>query len=642
VVTNSKKLSRYIVFSVVFISLLVNCVAAETRRGPFTVPSKLRPRVNFWKDVFAKYSSGDFVIHHREYPHVRFDEVSLIKEQQQLSKVGFAAFKKRVEETRVAAVKRAIQRLSRGVKPNSSLERHIHQEMSKIGNSPSQYNKILQDDLIRTQTGIRERYAEAIARSGRYLPIMEKIFLDAGVPVELTRLPFIESSFDYTAYSSVGAAGIWQFMRATARGYMTVNHLIDERRDPIAATRAAAKYLRSAYTRLGDWGLAITSYNHGVAGVAAKVRKAGTSDIVQLIENPRFRVFGFASENFYPEFLAAVEMYEERRRLFPGVREEKPLTFWEYRLRSSLSIAEASRRVKTSLSELKKTNYALSSSIWDGKRRVPAGYSLKIPLGKGELPTISQEPTISSVRENTLTHTVRYGESLGRIATQYRTSVSDLKEMNNLESSVIRPGQMLVVRTRKEPPSHLLSSAVLTSTTKTPSRSQELRRSYKVRKGDTLSEIAEQYGVSTTRILAANSSSNSTIRVGEVLKIPSEGEQSNAHEVAHKKRYHTVSRGQVLSTIARRYGISVSKLKTMNELRNSRIYPGQKLVVGYIRGRAAAPRGTTATKRLVHLVRKGEAISTIASKYGVSVQVIQSRNGLKGNRIYAGQKLVIR
>jgi membrane-bound lytic murein transglycosylase D len=253
--------------------------------------------------------------------------------------------------------------------------------MSLIPGGASKYRRLLEEDLIRTQTGIRERYADAIRRAWKYLPIIEQIFVsEYGLPKELTRLPFIESSFDYTAYSSVGAAGIWQLMPRTARGFhLVVGRFIDERRDPIKATRAAAEYLRSAYRSLGSWPLAITSYNHGVAGVRSKVVKAGTSDISEIVEHPSERYFGFASSNFYPEFLAALEIFDNHKRYFPEVAEEPPLRVISYPLRSAMSGPYVARQLGIPLEELQEANYAVLDPVWEGRAKIPAGYVLRIP-----------------------------------------------------------------------------------------------------------------------------------------------------------------------------------------------------------------------------------------------------------------------
>jgi membrane-bound lytic murein transglycosylase D len=155
---------------------------------------------------------------------------------------------------------------------------------------------------------------------------MERIFRAEGLPLELTRLPLVESCFDVEAYSKVGAAGIWQFMPATGRLYaMDVNDSVDERRDPIASTRAAARFLRHNYEALEDsWPLAITAYNHGPAGIRRAISATGTTDIGVIVGRYDGPAFGFASRNFYAEFLAALDVDRHREAWFGKLDVHQP------------------------------------------------------------------------------------------------------------------------------------------------------------------------------------------------------------------------------------------------------------------------------------------------------------------------------
>jgi membrane-bound lytic murein transglycosylase D len=357
-------------------------VSISPRKGPFQTPAKLRGRVEFWKDIFARYGKNQVVVHHREFPQVVFGVLDLTNEAQEMNPIEFARHKLSVEKSTVEALKRQLEPLARGEGPSTAYQEKIVGLMANIPGGGNKYRRLLDEDLIRTQTGIRERYAEAIRRSWKYLPIMEQIFVsEFGLPKELTRIPFIESSFDYTAYSSVGAAGIWQFMPRTARGHkLMVGAYIDERRDPIKATRAAAEYLRSAYRSLGSWPLAITSYNHGVGGVRSKVSKAGTNDISEIVEHPSERYFGFASSNFFPEFLAALEIFDDHQRYFPEISLEPPLRVVSYPLRSAMSAGYVSRQLGISIDELREANYAILDPVWQGRAKIPAGFVLRVPV----------------------------------------------------------------------------------------------------------------------------------------------------------------------------------------------------------------------------------------------------------------------
>src|SRR5262249_30675666 len=161
------------------------------------------------------------------------------------------------------------------------------------------------------------------------------------------------------AYSSVGAAGIWQFMRATGYRFMRIDSSIDERKDPIMATRAAARYFSDAYSRLGEWPLAVTSYNHGVSGLVRAVSTVGTKDLGTLIRKYDGTAWGFASKNFYAEFMAALEVEQRAAAYFPELKREDPWRFDEIRLGRPISYSELVRFSKSDDDEIANLNRAL-------------------------------------------------------------------------------------------------------------------------------------------------------------------------------------------------------------------------------------------------------------------------------------------
>jgi len=359
---------------------------------------------------------------------------------------------------------------------------------------------------------------------------MEQIFVqEYGLPKELTRLPFVESSFNYTAYSSVGAAGIWQFMPRTARSHrMMVGRYVDERRDPIKATKAAAEYLRSAYSSLGSWPLAITSYNHGVGGVRSKVRKAGTSDLAAIIEDQSERYFGFASTNFFPEFLAAVEIFDQHTKYFPEVSEAQPLRVVSYPIQRAIAASTLASRLGISVDELKEANYALLDPVWSGRASIPSGYTLRVPVGfreradrifgsgAGVSPPGVPEPArivpVSSIASESA-YTVKSGETLQSIARKFGVTPADLIAANGLAVATVRSGQQLRI-TRSASPAAPTSAK--SEQTKAAPASYVI-----VRKGDTLATIAQKRGLSIERLKSPNNLRSHAIFAGQKLRIPS-------------------------------------------------------------------------------------------------------------------------
>ena len=204
---------------------------------------------------------------------------------------------------------------------------------------------------------------------------MERIFINEGLPSDLTRMAFVESMFNLNARSKAGASGIWQFMPRTARRFMIVNRFVDERNSPIKATRGAAKLLKHNYRKLGSWPLAITAYNHGVAGMSRAVRKTRTTNFDKIIDNYKSRTFGFASRNFYAEFIAARNVYNKfyDRGVFPS---SNPLGIEHVKLSKKVSISQLLRHTPITKATLKKYNGCILPRAFKAKRKVGAGKSI--------------------------------------------------------------------------------------------------------------------------------------------------------------------------------------------------------------------------------------------------------------------------
>ncbi len=515
----------------------------------FEVPPGLRARVNFWKDVFAKYGKNQVVIHHREFPQATFMVLDFRVQAAELGPVALDSLKTREVKRRIDEVKDAMRVLASGARPATPLQERIEKQMAFIRGGISKYKRAIDEDLVRSQTGVRDKFEEAIKRSGRYLPVIEKVFVqDYGIPVEVTRLPFVESSFDYTAYSAVGAAGIWQFMPRTARLYMSVNNLVDERRDPIESSQAAARYLASAYNRIGTWPLTITSYNHGVAGVISKARKAGTTDIVKLIESQdeKDRPFGFASSNFYPSLLAAIEVYDERHMLFPGIEPEPALRIAKVRIPEAVSVVGISHQLGCPVESLKEVNYALADRIWDGKSAIPSGYILKVPMHCAaridqlrfvEIRAPEPIQTASSIYGGQV-YKVKKGDTLASIGKKYGVSTEQLARLNRLEKGKVKVGQTLVIKLRERPIEDKKPAAQKpasgTSRKETIVKAEDVGQgkkgvgaqpmasseTYKVGPGDTLYSISRKFGVSPEKLKEINKLSSTNLHVAQVLKIP--------------------------------------------------------------------------------------------------------------------------
>ena len=352
----------------------------------FPVPPSLAGRVEFWKDMFVRYGKFQRVFHHREHPEIVYSVIDFTAYEKTLSGKELQRAKERDADAETTRIQEALRKLAENGSPSNAFEKRLQRIFTAARlNSRDQYLHAAELEMIRYQPGIRERTREAVIRSGRYLPAIEQIFRAEGLPVELGRLPLVESSFDYEAYSSVGAAGIWQFMRTTGSRYLRISANIDERRDPILATRAAAKYLKNAYSYTQSWPLAVTSYNHGLAGILRAVAETNSKDLAIIIQRYSGSSFGFASENFYCEFLAAVEVIRHAERYFPGLVREPPLSFDEVKLGKNVTFREVTLACGASHDELVWLNLALREPVVHNRVLIPAGYVMRVPRGKGIL-----------------------------------------------------------------------------------------------------------------------------------------------------------------------------------------------------------------------------------------------------------------
>jgi membrane-bound lytic murein transglycosylase D len=252
-----------------------------------------------------------------------------------------------------------------------------------------------EDGRVRSQRGVKEQFISGLRISGRYMSQMRKIFRDEGLPVELAYLPLVESSFNVRARSSAGAVGMWQFMPETGRQFLLVSDAVDERRDPLVSTRAAARLLKQNHRLLGNWPLAVTAYNHGTEGIFRAMDTIGTQDLVEIIRRYQSPTFGFASKNFYAEFLAAVSIAKNSAAYFPVLRSHPPLNLREIEIKRPLSIHSLLRPTAVSHGDFLEWNPAVSTTA----TIIPAGYRIKVPPEKADRFVVAQLRVIASAEK---------------------------------------------------------------------------------------------------------------------------------------------------------------------------------------------------------------------------------------------------
>jgi membrane-bound lytic murein transglycosylase D len=250
---------------------------------------------------------------------------------------------------------------------------------------PNKFLNAAHRKRLRFQLGQKENFLGGLLQSGRYISGMEAVFKKEGMPVELTRLPFVESSFNIQARSKVGASGIWQFMRSTAQLFIQVNDAIDERNDPVKATEAAARLLKGNFDSLKSWPLAVTAYNHGRKGIMRAVRRVEREELNELFASYRSRSFGFASSNFFPELLAAIEVEKNATHYFGDLQRLKPVPYVEVKLPNFVQLSTLVKQFHWNKKEIVALNPALTDAVAQGKLWIPSGYDFRIPYPSEEI-----------------------------------------------------------------------------------------------------------------------------------------------------------------------------------------------------------------------------------------------------------------
>jgi len=348
----------------------------------FQIPEGLRDRVGFWFDVYTRYDYHARIIHHSLYPWIiyRVVDVTDIIESD-VPRVRWLRNERadKIVKKEVELVRAALNKLSRGkaVDQGNSYEVSVEQALSQL---PGTLKKNAQVALrnVRTQVGQRNFFQEGLEVSPLYLKGMEEIFRNHKMPVELTRLPFVESSFNKHAKSKVGASGLWQFMESTGGKFMVVQDHIDERISPFKATDAAARLLKENHMILKrSWPLAVTAWNHGPGGIRKAMAKAGSSELSTIVAKYRSGSFDFASSNFYSEFLAALFAERYHSELFQDLEYERELDLHTVKLARSMGAKELMKLSGLGKEDFLMFNPDLKRAV-EANAFVPRGFTLML------------------------------------------------------------------------------------------------------------------------------------------------------------------------------------------------------------------------------------------------------------------------
>lgn len=408
-------------------------------------PVALEPEIAFWRSVFSEVNSDSGLIHDNRHLNIVYGTVDIPENASpRQRRLVFNEAKQQYQQI--------LEQLAQGKRSKLSAEQTRVLALWPEDVSNKELKQAV--ERLRVQQGLADRFQQGLVRSGQWLDHIELNLEQAGVPAGLAALPHVESSFDPTAYSHVGAAGLWQFTRGTGKRYMQIDHVVDGRRDPFLSSEAAAKLLQNNYEELGSWPLAITAYNHGVTGMKRAVKALGTDDIATIVHEYNGRAFGFASRNFYVAFLAALEVEQNSESYFGKVEKALPRDELVVVLPHFVPVAALEQTYGLSREDLRQSNPALMPSVWDGTKYIPKGFSLRLPLEQASAApdeVLAEIPEAYRFKAQTpdLYHKVQRGDALSVIATRYDTSVSELVAWNGLKSRHrIRIGQVLRLPTR--------------------------------------------------------------------------------------------------------------------------------------------------------------------------------------------------
>lgn len=384
----------------------------------------IKDNVQFWEDIYSTHPTNKAVVHDSNDLSIIYEVIPIFDHRVPgASKINTPIFKG--VKQKYASI---LKKLAKGHVPQNIDEKRV----ATLFHNKSQQQFTEATESIRIQIGQKDRFIEGVIRSGAYMETIKKIFHTQGLPEELAYLPHVESSFNIKAYSKFGASGIWQFTHSTGKQFLNINYEIDERQDPIVASRAAAQLLKKNYQRLGSWPLALTAYNYGRAGMVRALNKHGSyEEIFSHYDQGHFK---FASRNFYSEFLAALTV-AKRLEKNPAITKHKPKTVHTFTLPGNIAINDLCNHFNVSLSTIKKLNPALRRPVLQGKKYIPKGYILRLPNNQQQIQLAKKVPShlYHTKQKATQFYRVRSGDTAGKIALHHKVSLKDLMERNHLD-----------------------------------------------------------------------------------------------------------------------------------------------------------------------------------------------------------------
>ena len=420
---------KHIRLWIVVFSLLLGLshLPAHAGEEPFPIYPVIEPNVAFWTTIYARYSTTQAVVHDSVHLDVVYEVIDL--------KPADHPDARKTNRRRMRQASQNIESVLKRLATDPLAEDADCRRVAALFEPEADAHTFSHArHRVRCQIGQRDRFQAGLIRSGAYIDRMRAILTSNGVPEDLAYLPHVESSFNTNAYSKFGAAGMWQFTRSTGKRFMTVDYVLDERRDPLSSARAAAQLLKENHDRLGSWPLAITAYNHGAAGMQRA--KAAHGDYPDIFRSYKGRTFKFASRNFYSEFLAARRVASDYQRYFGPLALNAPIRSSRVSLDGFVALTDLCRHFEVSPKAVRAINPALRPPVFSGQKYVPKGYVLNLPApaeSDGTLLADIPSTLFKTAQKPSRFYTVQRGDTAGKIARMHQVKLDDLILANNMD-----------------------------------------------------------------------------------------------------------------------------------------------------------------------------------------------------------------
>lgn len=482
------------------------------------------------------------------------------------------------------------------------------------------FNKVVREYIDRYTKRGRAQVSAILGLSIYYMPIFEQALEEEGIPLELKYLPVIESALNPNAVSRHGAAGLWQFMLGTAKGVgLEVNSLVDERRDPYASSRHAARYLHDLYDMYGDWSLAIAAYNCGSGAVNKAIRRAGGDPA----SHDFWSIYNYLTpetRGYVPMFIAAnyVMTYYPKHNISP-VLPTKPLVTDTVMVGKRVHFDQISKVLNIPVDELRVLNPQFRADVIPGSEN--RRYTLVLP-SQQSLAYVMSEDNIVAFEADKYTRRTEVdldnADDVAALDDNNTADRADAADGNNSGDNPSREEPLTASHPQEAPEAEQDSFA----NAKTPTRTI----THTVAAGETISDIAALYKVTVVDIRSWNSLRRNAVRQGQKLRIQTTVPASHiAEQSAPKESKNSTSANAQASsaTSSKKSAASATSGRKSTSSKSSQKSSQKK----------TAPKS--------HNIKSGENLTTIAKKYGVTVNDLRKANGLSGDNIRAGQTLKI-